>query len=131
MSSRAAKDAPMPADVGTQLAARARTLRLQLTRPAGYLAFVAAVAALAASARLLGEEHDLGYFAGRLSATIGRYPEVTRRGVQMAWLAWLALLALALSPIDPIASRWDEVALLLLAVAVLWRRLVGARPAGR
>ena len=62
---------------------------------------------------------------------IRRYPELTRRGVQMAWLSWLLLLALALSPIDPIASRWDEVLLVAFAVVVLWRRTVGARPAGR
>jgi hypothetical protein len=96
-------------------------------RPFGYLAFVAALAALSFAARLLGEEHALGYFAARLSDSIGRYPEVTRRGVQMAWLTWALLLALTLSPWDPIASRWDEVVLLAIAAAVVWRRY-HARP---
>ena len=104
---------------------------LLCTRPFGYLAFVLALAALSASARLLGETNELGYFAGRLNETIWRYPEVTRRGIQMAWLGWLALLGLALSPIDPVASRWDEALLAVLAVGVLWRRSVGARPGGR
>ena len=100
-------------------------------RPFGYLAFVLALAALSASAKLLGEEQELGFFAGRLNEMIWRYPEVTRRGVQMAWLAWVVLLALALSPIDPIATRWDEVLLGALALGVLWRRTVGARPVAR
>jgi hypothetical protein len=95
------------------------------TRPFGYLAFVLAVAALSVSAKLLGEEHELGFFAARLSGMIRRYPEVTRRGVQMAWLSWCALLALAVSPIDPIPSRWDEVLLAALGLGVLWRRTVG------
>jgi hypothetical protein len=91
-------------------------------RPFGYLAFVIALSALSFAARLLGEDHALGYFAGRLSETINRYPEVTRRGVQMAWLTWAVLLALAVSPWDPIASRWDEIVLVALGVGVLWRR---------
>jgi hypothetical protein len=61
---------------------------------------------------------------------ISRYPEVTRPGVQMAWLLWAGLLVLALSPLDPIASRWDEVVLGALALGVLWWRTVGARRAG-
>lgn len=99
-------------------------------RPFGYLAFVVALGALSAAARLLGDEHELGFFAGRLNQMIWRYPEVTRRGVQMAWLAWLVLFGLALSPWDPITSRWDEVLLGALAVGVLWRRMIGARRVG-
>jgi hypothetical protein len=84
--------------------------------------FVAALVALSGTAWLLGERHELGFFAGRLARIIWRYPEVTRTGVQMAWLVWAVLFGLALSPIDPIASRWDEVALGALALFVLWRR---------
>jgi hypothetical protein len=98
---------------------------LACLRPFGYLAFVVAVAALSLAARLLGEEDALGYFSGRLSDSIGRYPEVTRRGVRMAWLAWALLLVLAVSPWDPIASRWDEVALLAIAAGAAWKRLHG------
>jgi hypothetical protein len=104
---------------------------LMCTRPFGYLAFVVALAALAATAMLLGEEHDLGFFAGRLDQTIRRYPEITRRGVQMAWISWFALLVLALSPLDPIASRWDEVLLVALASGLLWHRLFADRASGR
>jgi hypothetical protein len=75
-----------------------------LARPFGYLAFVVALLALSATARLLGDANELGFFSGRLVRTLWRYPEVTRRGVQMAWLVWALLLAIALSPIDPIAS---------------------------
>jgi hypothetical protein len=113
------------------LAARARNLLLACGRPFGYLAFVLALAALAAARTLLGNEHELGFFAGRLNQTIRRYPEVTHRGVQMAWLSWFALFAVALSPIDPIASRWDEVLLVAVAAGVLWRRTFGAHPSGR
>jgi hypothetical protein len=102
---------------------RLRLVLLACLKPVGYLAFVVAVAALSFAARLLGEEHALGYFAGRLSESIRRYPEVTRRGVQMAWLTWAGLLGLTLSPWDPIASRWDEVVLLAIAAAVWWKRL--------
>ena len=112
------------------LTRRVRSLLLVCTRPFGYLAFVLALAALSASAKLLGEEQELGFFAGRLHEMIRRYPEVTRRGVQMAWVSWFLLLALALSPLDPIASRWDEVLLVALALGVLWRRTVGARAGG-
>jgi hypothetical protein len=98
-------------------------------RPFGYLAFVAAVCALSLTATLLGEDHELGFFAGRLGGTISRYPEVLRRGVQTAWLAWALLFALAISPWDPIASRWDEVALAALAVGVAWRRYHASRQA--
>src|SRR6202171_5006134 len=109
------------------LTRRVRSLLLACTRPFGYLAFVLALAALSASARLLGEEQELGFFAGRLNEMIRRYPEVPRRGVRMAWLSWFLLLALALSPLDPIASRWDEVLLVAFALGVLWRRAFGAR----
>jgi hypothetical protein len=101
------------------------------TRPFGYLAFVVALGALAVAARLLSDAHELGFFAGRLNAIIWRYPEVTRRGVQMAWLAWTVFLGIAISPLDPIASRWDEVLLGALAAGVLWRRMFAARRVGR
>jgi hypothetical protein len=113
------------------LARHARRVVKACTRPFGYLAFVVTLTALSASAKLLGEEHELGYFAARLNETIRRYPEVTRRGVQMAWLSWFALLALALSPIDPLATRWDEVLLVAVAFGVLWRRHFGGHPFGR
>jgi hypothetical protein len=83
------------------------------------------------AARLLGDEHELGYFAGRLNQMIWRYPEVTHRGVQMAWLVWILLFAIAISPLDPIASRWDEVLLGALAAGVLWQRMFGARRVAR
>jgi hypothetical protein len=108
-----------------------RAIGLACVRPFGYLAFAIALAALSASAKLLGEEHELGFFAGRLNGMIRRYPEVTRRGVQMAWVAWAVLFGITLSSIDPIASHWDEVALGALAFGVLWRRTVGGRRAGR
>jgi hypothetical protein len=91
-----------------------------LLRPVGYLLFVVSLAALSGAARLLGESHELGFFSGRLAGMLWRYPEVTRRGVQMAWLAWAALFAVAVSPIDPIASAWDEVGLAALALLGVW-----------
>lgn len=100
-------------------------------RPFGYLAFVVALGALSAASRLLGEEHELGFFAGRLNEMIWRYPEVTRRGVQMGWLMWAALFAVAVSPLDPIASRWDEGLLVALGVFALWRHSIAARRVGR
>ena len=100
-------------------------------RPFGYLAFVCALFALSAAARLLGETHELGYFCGRLSRALWRYPEITRRGVQLAWVAWAVLFGVAASPIDPLATWWDAVALAGLAAAVLWRRLFDGRQAGR
>ena len=118
-------------ELASLLLRSARTVMLAVTRPFGYLAFVLALAALSASAKLLGEDHELGFFAGRLNEAIRRYPEVTRRGVQMAWVSWFLLLALALSPIDPIASRWDEVLLGAFALGVFWRRAFAARPSGR
>jgi hypothetical protein len=93
-----------------------------LIRPLGHLAFVAAVALLSGAARLLGEHQELGYFSGRLAESIRRYPEVTRRGVQVAWTVWAGLLIFAASPLDPAATRWDEVALVVIAVLALWRR---------
>jgi hypothetical protein len=99
-----------------------------LVRPFGYLAFVVALAALSATARLLGEQHQLGFFAGRLARMMWRYPAITRRGIQTAWLVWALLLVLALSPLDPLASQWDEVVLACLALLLLlyrraeWRR---------
>ena len=102
-----------------------------LARPIGYLAFVAAIAALSASSWLLGESHELGFFSGCLARAVWRYPEVVRRGVQTAWLTWLVLFGLALSPIDPLATRWDEIALGAVASAVLWHRLVAGQQVGR
>jgi hypothetical protein len=98
-------------------------------RPIGYLMFAVSLLALSSAAHLLGEDHELGFFSGRLSRMLWRYPEVTRRGVQMAWLAWGALFVVALSPLDPIASSWDEVALGAVALAFLWHRLVGGHRA--
>jgi hypothetical protein len=100
-------------------------------RPFGYLAFVVALLALSGTARLLGDEHELGFFSKRLVAMLWRYPEVTRRGVQMACLVWAALLGVALSPIDPLASPWDEVALAAVALIVFWRWTFGAHRVGR
>jgi hypothetical protein len=107
-----------------------RVLRL-VALPFGYLAFVVALAALSLAAKLLGDDHELGFFSGRLARTVWRYPEVTRRGVQVAWLAWAVLLIVALSSLDPLATRWDEIVLIAVALAVLWRRFFGGRQAGR
>jgi len=96
-------------------------LRLAV-RPFGYLLFVVALSALSGAARLLGTDHELGFFANRLARMLWRYPDVTRRGVQMAWLVWAVLFAVSLSPLDPLATRWDEVALGALALSVLWHR---------
>jgi hypothetical protein len=101
-----------------------------VARPLGYLAFVAALLALSAAARVLGDRDDLGFFSGRLAQMLWRYPEVTRKGVRTAWLAWAVLFAIAISPIDPIASSWDEVALGALALIVLWHRIAGGHRAG-
>jgi hypothetical protein len=105
------------------------TLVRFLLRPVGYLMFVVSLAAMSGAARLLGEKHELGFFSGRLARTLWRYPEVTRRGVQMAWLAWAAAFAIAVSPLDPIASSWDEVALGAVALIAVWHWLVGGRRA--
>ena len=103
-------------------------LRLVL-RPFGYLAFVLALAALSLAAKLLGDRDELGYFTDRLARTIWRYPEVTRRGVQVAWCAWGVAFLVATSPLDPLATPWDEVVLGAIAMGVLWRRTVGGRRA--
>jgi hypothetical protein len=100
-----------------------------VTKPLGYLAFVLGLAALSASAYVLGDRHELGFFSGRLARTVWRYPEVTRRGVQTAWLVWTALFVVAISPVDPITSRWDEVALVALALGGVWHRLGGGHRA--
>lgn len=102
-----------------------------VARPFGYLAFVAGLAALSAAAWLLGDRDEIGFFAGRLARTVWRYPEVTRSGVQIAWLVWVLLFAVALSPLDPLATRWDEVVLGAIAVCVVWRRFAGGRQADR
>jgi len=103
-----------------------------LARPVGYLAFVVALAALSIAAKALGDRDELGYFTDRLARTIWRYPEVTRRGVQMAWCVWIAAFALALSPYDPLTTTpWDEVVLGAVAMAVLWRRIVAGHRADR
>lgn len=100
-----------------------------IVRPFGYLIFVIALLALSAAAKLLGPRHELGYFCDRLSQTVWRYPEVTRRGIQMAWLAWAVLFVVAISPLDPLATPWDELALAVGALLVLWRRYAGGRRA--
>jgi hypothetical protein len=107
----------------------AQRLRL-LLRPFGYIAFLVSLLALSASARLLGQKHELGFFAGRLARTVWCYPEVTRRSVQFAWLLWTALLAAALSPLDPLASRWDEFALASVALLVLLHRFAAGQRGG-
>ena len=102
-----------------------------MLRPLGSLTFVVALLALRAVAVILGEADELGFFAGRLARMLGRYPELTRTGVQFAWLLWAMLLAIALSPLDPIASWWDEVVLGVLGLGAAWIRLSGAPPAER
>ncbi|MEA2313920.1 MAG: hypothetical protein QOI03_612 [Solirubrobacteraceae bacterium] len=102
-----------------------------LLRPFGYLAFVGALAALSLAAKLLGERDELGFFSARLAHSMWRYPEVTRGGVQAAWLAWTALFVIALSPLDPIPSQWDEVVLAGLALLALYFRGVAAPRDGR
>jgi hypothetical protein len=98
-----------------------------IVRPLGYLAFVVALAALSAAARLLGERNELGYFTDRLARMLWRFPEITRRGVQSAWVVWAVMFAVAVSPLDPLSTPWDEVALAAAALVVIWRRLVGGR----
>jgi hypothetical protein len=110
---------------------RARALYLAAIRPFGYLAFAVALGALSAAARILGDGDELGFFAGRLGGMIRRYPEVVRPGAQAVWLTWAVLMGVALSPLDPIASRWDEALLGAFALGVLWRRLAGEHRAGR
>jgi hypothetical protein len=105
-------------------------LRL-VARPFGYLAFVLALAALSVSAKALGDRDELGYFTGRLAEMIWRYPEVTRRGVQMAWCAWALAFVVCTTPLDPLATPWDEVVLGAAAMGVIWRRLLAGRRAER
>jgi hypothetical protein len=100
-------------------------------RPVGYLMFAVAAAALSGAATVLGDKDELGFFSGRLASMLWRYPEITRRGVQVAWLTWAVLFGVAVSPLDPISSSWDEVALGGLAVPALWHHLFGGRQAGR
>jgi hypothetical protein len=100
-----------------------------ILRPFGYLAFVLALASLSAAAKLLGQKDELGFFSDRLAAMLWRYPEVTRKGVQMAWAVWAVAFLIALPPLDPLATPWDEVVLGGVAMAVLWRRTVGGRRA--
>lgn len=101
-------------------------------RPVGYLLFVLALAALSGAAKLLGRTDELGFFSGRLAELLWRYPEVTRPGIQVAWLTWAVLLGVSVSSLDPIASQWDEVALVAVAVPALWHRfLSGGQQAGR
>lgn len=102
-----------------------------MVRPLGYLMFVVALAALSGAARLLGNRDELGFFSEKLSAMLWRYPEVTRPGVQMAWITWAVLFGIAISPLDPITSQWDEVALGALALIALWHRFFGGQRAGR
>jgi hypothetical protein len=99
-----------------------------IVRPLGYLMFVIALAALSGAAKLLGNRDDLGFFSEKLSAMLWRYPEVTRPGVQMAWIMWAVLFGIAISPLDPIPSSWDEVVLGAGAVIVLvYRFFAGQR----
>ena len=93
------------------------------TRPLGNLAFVCAVSALSIASRLLGDRDELGYFSGRLSQAIWRYPAITRRGVQTAWAAWALMFGVSASPLDPLATWWDAAALASVAAAVRWRAL--------
>jgi hypothetical protein len=102
-----------------------------LLRPFGQIAFLVSVLALSCARKLLGEDDELGFFAGRLSGAIWRYPEVLRRGMQIAWILWAVLFAAALSPLDPIASRWDEVLLVSLPALVLWRRFAAGHRGAR
>ena len=103
-----------------------------VARPFGYLAFVLALAALSVAAKVLGEKDELGYFTDRLARTLWRYPEVTRRGVQIAWCMWALAFLVAVSPFDPLTTTpWDEAVLGAVALAVLWRRTVGGHRAER
>jgi hypothetical protein len=104
-------------------------LRL-IVRPVGYLMVVVALAALSGAARLLGNRDELGFFSEKLSAMLWRYPEVTRPGIQMAWITWAVLFGIAVSPLDPISSSWDEVVLAALAAIVLLHRFFGGQRAG-
>lgn len=97
----------------------------------GYLLFVIALTALSGAAKLLGNQDELGFFSEKLSAMLWRYPEVTRPGVQMAWITWAVLFGIAISPADPISTSWDEVVLGALAVIVLVYRFFAGQRAER
>lgn len=107
-----------------------RILRL-IVRPFGYLAFVVALLALSTAAKVLGEDHELGFFSERLGRTLWRYPEITRPGVQTAWLIWGVLFGIALSPLDPLSTPWDEAVLAAVALLALWHGIYGGRRAER
>ena len=92
-----------------------------LVRPLGYLAFVLALASLSAAAKLLGDKDELGFFSDRLAAMLWRYPEVTRKGVQTAWVVWAVAFLIALPPLDPLSTPWDEIVLGAAAMGVLGR----------
>jgi hypothetical protein len=103
-----------------------------LLRPLGYLAFTAAVAALSTAAWLLGSTHELGFFVGRLARMIQSYPEITRRGVQIAWGVWFALLLYVMGPWSPTGlavwdfrdePHWDELVVVAIGALLLLRRL--------
>lgn len=98
-----------------------------LARPLGHLTFVFALLALTGAAKLLGEKNQLGVICGRLAQSIWRYPDVTRPGIRLAWLLWALLLAVTISPLGPLATPWDAVALAALGLSVLWRRFFAAR----
>jgi hypothetical protein len=100
-------------------------------RPVGYLAFVLALASLSLAAKVLGDRDELGYFTDRLARMLWRYPEVTRRGVQIAWVMWGVAFVIAISPYDPLATHWDEVVLGAVAMGVIWRRIVAGHRAER
>jgi hypothetical protein len=102
-----------------------------VVRPFGYLAFVVALASLSIAAKALGDRDELGYFTDRLARTIWRYPEVTRRGVQITWVVWALAFLVALPPLDPLATPWDEAVLGGAALIFLWRRTVGGHRAER
>jgi hypothetical protein len=98
-----------------------------LVRPFGYLAFGIALLMLWVTARLLGRDHELGFFSDRLHRLVERYPEVNRWSSQAAWFVWGVLFAIAVSPLDPIASSWDEIVLLVVALIVACHRLGAGR----
>ncbi len=111
---------------------RGLTVARFLARPFGYLAFVVALAALSTAAKALGDRDELGYFTDRLARMIWRYPEVTRRGVQIAWCVWALAFLVAVSPYDPLTTTpWDEVALVAVAMVAIWRRIVVGRQVER
>jgi hypothetical protein len=108
-----------------------RFVARSLLRPLGYLMFVVSLGALSGAARVLGEKDELGFFSGRLASMLWAYPEVTRSGIRAAWLTWAALFAVAVSPLDPIASSWDEIALGGVAAVAVWHHFFGGNQAGR